>query len=65
MRVIDPGPDPKVERQHVCKSCGATLGYLKPDVCRQDYKDIDGGSDTQWTIKCPQCNETQSVKEWY
>ncbi len=65
MRVKDPNPDPKIEREHVCRSCGSKLAYIKPDVVKQTLKDYTGSSDDYFFIDCPQCLSRQQVPAWY
>jgi len=60
--VLDPGPDPSVKKEIVCRQCGAKLQYTPRDVKSKTTKDIDGGSGTWEWIVCPQCNEDVTVR---
>lgn len=62
VKVIDPGPDPKVVKQVVCQNCGAKLEYVPNDVKSQSVHDYGGGSDTYCWIDCPQCAKKVTVR---
>ncbi len=65
MEIVDKTPDPKVQREKVCTSCGVKLRYLKPDVKTHVRTDYTGGKDAVYQIVCPNCNQDLIVKPWY
>lgn len=61
VKIIDEGPDPSVVKQVICPKCGCKLQYVPLDVKSQNYKEIDGGSDTSYWIACPKCRKDIGV----
>ena len=47
-----------------CGNCKATLKYEFADITSQYARDIDGGGDTYYSIKCPACGKSVSVSKW-
>lgn len=60
VKVIDPGPDPKIVKQILCNNCGAKLEYVPNDVKERSF--YDGGFDTRYWINCPQCSKEVVVR---
>jgi len=56
VRIIDPGPDPSVAKQVICKNCGAKLEYVPHDLTSYTASDYGGGRDTYYYFNCPKCH---------
>lgn len=64
MRVIKKEPDPKVEKEIICRrGCGATIGYLPNDVCIRAtmHQGDSGGVEF---INCPNCGKEITIRSW-
>lgn len=59
------GENPKVGRECSCQGCGAIIRYYKNDVREEHTIDYGGGTDANYSIKCPRCSNSISVKPWY
>ena len=64
VRIVDPTPDPKVEKLVSCKNCGARLAYVPNDVLTRNGKDYSGGADGEDYIICPVCNKKHILRSW-
>lgn len=64
VRIVDPTPDPKVEKFVSCKQCGARLAYVPLDVKSYNGKDYSGGADGHDYILCPCCNLKVILRSW-
>lgn len=65
VRIVDPTPDPKVEKFVSCtKGCGARLAYVPNDVKSYNGRDYSGGADGYEWIDCPQCGKKVVIKSW-
>lgn len=53
MRIIDPTPQPDVEKTISYRYCGAKLGYVPRDVKERTVRDYGGGTDLYRYIVCP------------
>lgn len=65
IKVISKIPHKSVVKKVVCKNCGSTLEYVPRDVKQGKHYDIDGGTETVFYIKCPECKEDVYVKDQY
>lgn len=45
------------EYRVTCGNCSSRIGFVPQEVRVRSYRDIDGGCDTDLTIKCPSCGE--------
>lgn len=63
MAITKVGDDDKAKRRVTCMKCGSILEYLPVDVQSRTHTDYSGVSDTNYSIKCPQCNATVYVKD--
>jgi DNA-directed RNA polymerase subunit RPC12/RpoP len=64
VRIVDPTPDPKVEKQISCKQCGARLAYVPLDILRSTSRDISGCSETIKYIVCPNCGSHVTISSY-
>lgn len=64
-KIIKKAPSPKVAKQVVCRSCGATIEYVPNDLGKpyvvQDY---GGGSDSYADFSCPNCHKKIQVSAY-
>lgn len=61
VKVISTVPHKSVVKEVVCGNCGATLEYIPADIKSRVVRDYGGGSDTYYSITCPNCKETVDV----
>lgn len=62
MAVKKVGDDPAAVRRATCKRCGSILEYVPLDVEAHTSTDYTGTPDTDYFIRCPECNERVYVK---
>lgn len=55
--VVSTVPHPSVEKEVICKGCGATLKYVPNDIKEKVSRDYTGGSDIYHYIQCPPCGK--------
>lgn len=49
------------KKQVTCKNCGAIIAYENNEVTSYNVHDYGGGSDTYYSIKCPNCGDHVNV----
>lgn len=64
IRVVSKGPAKEIEKEIVCKNCGATLSYVPRDVKSRHGTDYGGGPDGAEWIDCPECNSNVVIRSW-
>ena len=64
MRIVETRPSPEVEKEVVCRSCGATIAYVPNDVKRRDGIDYSGGPDGEEYFSCPSCKKKIVIRSW-
>jgi ribosomal protein S27E len=62
--VVSTVPHPSVEKEVVCRSCGATLKYVPNDIGEYKSYDYTGDYDIFYYIKCPPCGNKVHVKRY-
>lgn len=62
--VVSTVPHPSVEKEVVCRGCGATLKYVPNDIKAHTTRDYTGCMDTDYYISCPPCGNKVYVKRY-
>ncbi len=61
-RIIDPNPQPDVEKETSCRNCGAKIAYVPRDVETLKISCM-GETDYVDVVKCPNCDTNTRVKK--
>jgi len=65
MKVLKKAAERKVGRKLTCSNCGALLLVVPRDVKSYQSYCYDGSSDTEYYVKCPECNKDTHVSYKY
>lgn len=63
-RVVDPKPQPEIEKTISCGGCGAKIAYVPNDVKKYVGRDISGGPDGCKWVVCPNCSHKIIIERW-
>lgn len=55
----------KKKKIGTCNYCGCEFSYTQDEVTVSQHRDIDGTTDTDYTIVCPGCNKVTRVASPY
>lgn len=62
--VVSKPPARSVVKEIVCQNCGSTLEYVPRDIEKQVTVDYGGGRDIDYFIRCPECSERVTVRNY-
>lgn len=61
VRIVDPNPQPEVEKEINCGRCGVKLAYVPNDIQRGESMGYTGSKYYYNYISCPACNKSTEV----
>ena len=59
------GQEPGVERETVCRGCGAKLRYVPNDVQEVWEANGEGGQERRRYLDCPSCQKQVTLRDAY